>query len=228
MKIYLFIALAILADGLYCTRAAAQSTDTDAGPTTNLIVTTTLNLTAYIQNPSNGPLPSVTIQKLTTKDIIAAIETELGLPTNDVATAKLLLKWNGVGGTNFVPVAEFLRTSAGDTNVDSVFSIAGGNTSLGNLTVSTIRSNIRSGTSTETDFTIAAVSLNTTNAQLSFSAQGQAKISLSSVASGKTLVDPRAFPLSYSISLTGSGTVGTNSAVFTGTFTAGNRKVETQ
>src|SRR5262249_9120174 len=124
MKIYLFIALAILGNALYGTKAAAQSTN--AGPTTNLIVTATLNLTAYIQNPSNGSLPSVTVRKFTTKDIVAAIETELGLPTNDLATAKLLLKWVGLGGTNFVPPAEFLRTSGGDTNVDNVFRIASG------------------------------------------------------------------------------------------------------
>jgi hypothetical protein len=231
MKIYSFIALAILACGLCCTKA--QSTNT--GPSTNLVLTATLNLTAYIQNPTNGGPQTVSIRKYATKDIVAALETELGLPTNDLATARLVIKWVGLGGTNFIPPLICLRTSAGDTNVNymvgtnvnDTFRLTQGNTSFGNVTVNTLRSNTKTGTSTETDYSLLAISMNATNAaNLVFQVQGQAKISLSSVTAGKTLVDARAFPASYSIAVTGSGTVGTNSAVFSGTFTAGNRKVE--
>src|ERR1051326_6770710 len=217
MKTYLFIALASLASGLFCTKAAAQSTN--AGPTTNLVVSVTLNLTAYIQNPTNGSLQTVSVRKFATKDIVAAIETDLGLPTNDLATAKLLIKWIGLGDTNqFIPPTLFLRTSAGDTNIGDIFGLNAGDTSFGNLTVSTIRSNDRTGTSTETDFTLLAVSLNATNApKLTFQTQGQARITSSSVTAGKTLVDSRAFPSSYSAAVTGSGKVGMDSRVFSRT-----------
>jgi hypothetical protein len=95
---------------------------------------------------------------------------------------------------------------------------------LGSLTVSTVRSNVKTGTETRTDYGLLSLAL--TNTAISFQAQGEVKIQQSSVVSGKTVVDLRAFPTSYSVAITGSGTVGTNSAVFSGTFTAGNRKVE--
>ena len=115
MRIYSLIVLALVACGLCTRQVTAQSTNASA------VLTATLNLTAYIQQPANGPLPAVGIQKFATKDIIAAIESDLGIATNDLATAKLLLKFTGVGNTNAqVPLDVILRTSGGDTNISNV------------------------------------------------------------------------------------------------------------
>jgi hypothetical protein len=90
-------------------------------------------------------------------------------------------------------------------------------------TVSTDRPNVN-GTDTRVDYTIATLSINTTN--IAFTNQGQVKISSSSVIVKSKILDPRAFPTAYAFSLAGSGTVGTNSAVFNGTATINNRKIE--
>src|SRR4051812_43997084 len=130
------ILLLLACCGLYCTRASAQSTNT------NLVLTATLNLTAYIQQPTNEPLLSVKTRKFATRDIIASIETDLGMATNDAAKAKLLLKFVGVGGTNDAPLHIVLRNSGGDTNIDSIMQLREGSVSrLGSLTVSTVRAN---------------------------------------------------------------------------------------
>jgi hypothetical protein len=220
MKIYSLPILALACLQLCLPRASAQSS-------TNAVLTATLNLTAYIQQPTNDSgLRSVSIKKFATKDIIASIEADLGLPTNDAPTAKLLMKFAGLGGAEAPELDLFLRNSGGDTRLtNSIFNVASGSTSIGNLTVSTVRS-VANRVSTRLDYTLVSISLNTTN--MSFQAQGQVKIQQSSVKVGSTIIESRPIPTAYSSSLTGSGTVGTNSAVFSGTFTAGNRKVETQ
>src|SRR6516225_3528660 len=91
MKTRLLIALALTACSLCATKVDAQ---------TNAVLTATLNLAAYVQQPTNGSLQSISARKFATKDIIASIESDLGLPTNDLATAKLLLKFTGIGDTN--------------------------------------------------------------------------------------------------------------------------------
>src|SRR5437868_5748704 len=135
MKIYSLPILALACLKLCLPRASAQST-------TNAVLTATLNFTAYIQQPTNDTgLQSLSINKFATKDIIASIETDLGFPTNDAATAKILLKFAGLGGADVPGLDLFLRNSAGDTRLtNNIFNVASGSTSIGNVTVSTVRS----------------------------------------------------------------------------------------
>ena len=212
-----FIAVAIVFSSAALLRAQS----------TNVVLTVTLNLTAYIQQPTNDSsvFKTTTTQKLATKDIVAAIAGDLGLSA-DPLTSKLLLIYNGVGDTTTNAVLNaVLRTSGGDTNINGIFSLdfPSGFSVLNNLSVTTERSN-PNGTSQRLEYTIMSVSITTSN--LSFQTQGQVKLNESSITSGRTIVDPRAFPTTYNSTITGPGTVGTNSAVFNGTFLAGSRKIE--
>jgi len=191
------------------------------------VLTATLNLTVYIQQPTNDSsvFKTTTTQKLATKDIVAAIAADLGLSA-DPLTSKLLLIYNGVGDTTTNAILNaVLRTGGGDTNINGIFSLDFPSrlSVLDNLTVATERPN-PNGTSQRLEYSIMSVSVTTSN--LSFQTQGQVKLSESSITSGRTIVDSRAFPTTYNASITGSGTVGTNSAVFNGAFVAGSRKVE--
>src|SRR5436190_14644724 len=95
MRLSSAITFLLAACAISATKVAAQSTNAAA------VLTVAVNLTGYIQQPTNSsPLLSVKTQKFTTKDIIGSIESDLGLPTNDLATAKLLLRFGGLGDTN--------------------------------------------------------------------------------------------------------------------------------
>jgi hypothetical protein len=219
---FIFVALAVLT-------CAFSGTNLQAQTNTNLITTCTVNLTGYIQQPTNGSSPpAVTIRKFATKDIIAALASDLAQPTNNVSTAKLLLQFVGAGNPD-VPdsLNAVLRISGTDTNINDIFEL---NFSpqfsfLANATVTTERPK-PNGTKTRTDYTIMTISLSTTN--LSFQTQGQVKINQSSVMLGSKIIDTEVFPTSYACSLTGSGKVGTNLAVFSGTFTVSGRKIEVE
>ena len=63
-----------------------------AQPSTNVVLTTVLNLTAYIQQPNASGLPIVKVQRFATKDVVAAIGSDLAQPADSLAKAKLLLQ----------------------------------------------------------------------------------------------------------------------------------------
>jgi hypothetical protein len=197
---------------------------------TNLVLTATLNLTAYVQQPTNssGSLPAVAVQRFANKDIISAIETHLGFPTTDLSTARLLVQFVGLGNTNQQSSLNIvLRTASGDTNLNDLVSLDFPSflTLLNNEVVKTSRPNIN-GTETRTEYSIASLSLDATDL-LTFHTQGRVKITESSVLVNGKILDKRLFPLSYSFTLAGSGTVGTNQAVFNGTAAITGRKIET-
>src|SRR6266850_3156339 len=155
------------------------------GQSTNLVLTATLNLTVYIQQPTNDSsvFKTTTTQKLATKDIVAAIAADLGLSA-DPLTSKLLLIYNGVGDTTTNAILNaVLRTGGGDTNINGIFSLDFPSrlSVLDNLTVATERPN-PNGTSQRLEYSIMSVSVTTAN--LSIQTQGQVKLSESSITSG--------------------------------------------
>ena len=197
-----------------------------AQSSTNVVLTVVLNLTAYIQQPGAGAtLPTVKVQRFATKDVVAAIGSDLGQPADSLSKAKLLLQFAGIGNTNAAVTNMVLRTAIGDNNANGMFSLDFPSRLLllNNYDIHTDRPG-SNGTSNRLDYTMMTMSLNTSN--LRFEGQGRVKLNSASVTAGKTLVDSRLLPSGYSCSLTGSGKVGANDAMFTGTFTASSRKVE--
>jgi len=199
-----------------------------AQPSTNVVLTTVLNLTAYIQQPNASGLPIVKVQRFATKDVVAAIGSDLAQPADSLAKAKLLLQFAGIGNTNQATTNAILRTSFGDNTVNTMFSLDFPSRLLllNNYDIHTDRPGSVSGISNRLDYAMMSISLNTSN--LRFEGQGRGKLTSASVTSGKTVLDPRLYPSGYSCSLIGSGKVGSNDAMFTGTFTASSRKVEVQ
>lgn len=200
------------------TSGFAQSTNLTV---TNLALSVAFKLTAYVQSTNAVGQPSVTVMKLANNDLISALGSDLGESSADLAGAKLLAVQSPIGNTNVQPdVNRVLRTASGDTNVNTSFSIA----PSFNPSVQTVRG-ATMGTKVSTIYTPATLTLTTTN--LSFEVKGEFKLGSKAVIAGKTLIDPGPLAASASASVTGTGTVGTNPAVFIGTFALTNPKIET-
>jgi hypothetical protein len=203
------------------TSAIAQSTNPPT-TVTNLVVAMAVNVTAYVQATNNAGQPSVTVVKLGTKDIIAAIGSDYGKSSNDLSGAKLLVVETGIGDTSVQPpVNRVLRISSADTDINANFLISPSFLP----SVETLRGTSR-GTKVSTIYTPTSLTLTTTN--LSFEAKGRLKLDSRAAVAGKTIIDSRLLASAASMSLTGTGTVGTNNAVFIGTFTLTGPKVETR
>jgi hypothetical protein len=206
---------------LVCGIASALAQNASAqNASTNLVLTMGWNLTAYIQTTNESGLPSVTVTKFATKDIAAALGQNQGQSSNQLISAKALLRFISIGTTNEALNA-ILRTSAGDTVVDTNLFVS----LLGSPEVDTLRG-IGNGKTQGTAYSVMECDLTTTN--LSFKTKGRNKFTDRSLTAGKVLVDIRRYPTTCSASLTGTGTVGTNNAVFIGTFTLTSPEVETQ
>jgi hypothetical protein len=206
---------------LVCGVASVLAQNTNAqNATTNLVLTMGWNLTAYIQATNSSGLPSVTATKLATKDIAAALGQDQGQSSDQLLSAKVLFRFISIGTTNEALNA-ILRTSAGDEVVDTNLFVS----LIGSPEVDTLRGT-GNGRTMGTVYSDMECDLTTTN--LSFNTKGRIKLTEGSLTAGKVLVDIRRFPATCSASLTGTGTVGTNNAVFIGTFTLTSSKVETQ
>src|SRR3954471_20020548 len=125
-----------------------------AQPSTNVVLTTVLNLTAYIQQPNASGLPIVKVQRFATKDVVAAIGSDLAQPADSLAKAKLLLQFAAIGNTNQATTNAILRTSSGDNTVNTMFSLDFPSRLLllNNYDIHTDRPGSVSGTSNRLDY----------------------------------------------------------------------------
>src|SRR5256885_2331822 len=82
---------------------------------TNVVLNVTISMTAYIQNETFPALPIASIKKLASKDIIAAVGTDIGSGNNIFpASARLVMK-SVLGSTNEAHF--FVRVGTNDTDV---------------------------------------------------------------------------------------------------------------
>jgi len=223
MKIAKVAAVGLLLASLPVARANAQ-TNTYR---TNVLMNLTFNLTAYEQVyfffSTNAYTPAAKISKIATAGIIKAVASQARITNhldnvklywrfswsdpNDVSQDVILRNPGGaLMGTNDTVVNNFITVSFPDS-VTATQSTSGGKTS----TTEYANCNVNLGTS-----------------QGAFALHGLATRRLSSLLDGRTLIDPNPYPISFTATVAGSGSVGFHQAEWKGSIIGSGQKVEVE
>jgi hypothetical protein len=224
-KIANVLAVGLLLALMTITRANAETNSLR----TNVLLNLTFNLTAYKQdyvflstNEFNGPYaPTAKISKVATAGIIKAIRAYAHI-TNNLSTA--MLYWR-LSWTNSADITRnvILRKPGGsimgtnDTVVDNYINMSFPDS------VSTVSATL-SGTTNMSEYANCKVTLNTSVG--SFTLYGIGTIKSASLTSGGHVIDPTPSPLSFSVPVSGSGSIGSRQAEWKGTVTGSGQKVE--
>jgi hypothetical protein len=190
---------------------------------TNAVLLTTFSLTAYVQesNDTNSPVWTTSSRKFGNADIINALATDYGLPTNNFTPASLVLLARDVlEPTNF-HLSFFLRSATDDvdvsTNIDANIPNDVG-------TVSTVIPAPFGRSTNDTSRSIMVLTLDTTN--VSFSIQGPVRLDSKSIVFNNKVVSKQPFTTLLTATVAGAGKIDGKDAVFTGTVKTAQRTIE--
>lgn len=192
---------------------------------TNLLINLSFSLTGYEQvylflstDGFSGPYaPVAKTVKVTTPGIISAIAKHAQI-TNDLSTAKLYwrLSWTN-SSDNDITRDIIIRRGATDTVVNNYAQISFPDS------VSSVRATL-SGTTNVTDYANCIISLSTS--QGAFTLHGVATLKSASLLYSGHLADPNPYPVSFTSTVAGSGSIGFHQAEWKGTVTGSGQKVE--
>jgi len=195
-------------------QSAAQTVHTNAS------LSTTFTLTAYVQESkdTNTGIFTVSSRKFTNADIIQTLAVDLGLDTNNLSGAALILQAHDVTTNyqlNFTIRSETALIDV-STNIEAIVS-------PNSPSVSSVRPAPYGRTTNSTDMTIMEFSMVTTNA--SFDVLGPVTFQSSSLVLGRNVIAKKPFTGTFSATVSGSGKIDGKDAVFKGTVRGFGRKI---
>lgn len=198
-------------------------------PTTNVYLSVNFSLSEFIQSAipikTNQAIFTVHPGKIGNKEIINSLGLALGRGTNNLKSAKLLLRLSESqtgNSTRFI-----LRQGTNDTDVSQylILQLPPSSALFGqHNSATTERFNAKAGTTNAIDYGVIQFEFATTLG--SFDVQGFLKQARSSLVSKGKVIQSRPVPLSLRAELSGSGFAAGASTVYRGTFTAAGRKFE--
>ena len=217
---------------------------------TNIVLNVSVSLSALVQNisllRSNNLLFSVgRPMKVDTKGVISSLSglqtsitssdtfttngstiiTNTIFTTNTLPTfgsnAKLLFQYTDVG-TSTQSTGFLVRAGTNDTDISAYLQLffSDSSTSVRNL-----RTNENRGTITETDYILSELRLQNT-AKGDFAVQGFTTRPATTVVNNGQIIGSGTFPTAIIAQVAGQGHVGNQNAIFRGTVTAADRKIE--
>jgi len=191
---------------------------------TDILLNASFSFNAFVQGVlgnTNFVIKTAKPLKITNKEIINSIGNDLGKGTNNLRDAKLLLRVRET--TNGANAGFIIREGTNDTDVSQYLKLQFPSQYPA---VTTERANAKAAITNTIDYTSITFFLFTQNGVFN-PVQGMLKLTSSSLVGKKREVfSHEPLPLALRADLTGVGLAGGAPAVYRGTFTAANRKIE--